>query len=71
MPVIDLAMAQAQLAAWLEASAAVARNQEYRIGDRTLRRVDAAEIRNQIDYWEGKVLAASPRRSRTRYVVTQ
>lgn len=57
---ITLADAQAQLTAWLAASAAVAGNQEYEIataggGSRRLRRADAAAITAQIDYWDRKV----------------
>jgi hypothetical protein len=52
---ITKAQAQAQLDAWLAASLAVAQGQEYSIGDRTLKRADAAEIRGQITYWEGRV----------------
>ena len=69
---ITLAQAEAQLAAWLAASTAVASGQEYEIGDRRLRRTDAAEIRKQLDYWEGKVRtlsATATARLRTRYVV--
>lgn len=76
---ITLEQAQAQLAAWLAASTAVARNQEYEIdtgnGRRRLKRADAAEIRQQITFWEGKVQALTPvsagGRRRTRYVVPE
>ncbi|MEK9751736.1 MAG: DUF6148 family protein [Rhodospirillaceae bacterium] len=70
---LTLAQAETELAAWLAADAAVAGNQSYRIGDRELRRADAAEIRRNIDYWDGKVKALTARasgRARTRYVVT-
>lgn len=63
---ISLEQAQAQLAAWLAASLATAQNQEYTIGTRKLRRTDAAEIRQQVMYWQGQVnqltAAASGRR---------
>ncbi len=52
---ITLAQAQARLDAWLEADAAVARNQAYSINNRSMTRADAAEIRNNIDYWQSKV----------------
>lgn len=55
MPAITLADAEAQLALWLAASTAVAGGQEYTIGTRTLKRVDAREIREQLEYWDGKV----------------
>lgn len=74
---ITLADAQAQLALWLAASAAVASSQMYEIetgnGRRKLQRADAAEIRQQIDFWQQKVSALTPSaaggRRRTRYVV--
>lgn len=62
MPGITLAQAQGRLDAWLEADAAVARNQSYSINNRAMTRADAAEIRQNIDYWQAKVneLSASP-----------
>lgn len=69
---ITLAQAQEQLDAWLAASTATSRKQSYRIADRQLTYADAAEIRQQIDYWNGKVVALSHRssgRSRSRTIV--
>lgn len=69
---IDLTTAQTQLNLWIAASAAVAGGQSYRIGERELRRTDAAEIRKQIDFWEAKVITLTNRnmgRSRARTVV--
>ncbi len=72
MPGITLSEAEAQLALWIAASSAVASGQSYSIKDRSLSRVDAQEIRNQIDYWQNWVSRLAPRtRSRTRYVVNQ
>lgn len=76
---ITLAQAQAQLDTWLTANSAVASGQEYEIdtgsGRRRLRRADAAEIRQQIDYWDGKVKSLTPAsgggRRRTRYIVLE
>lgn len=69
---ITLAEAESQLALWVAASTAVASGQSYSIKDRSLSRVDAQEIRNQIDYWQGWVERLTPRtRSRTRYAVPQ
>lgn len=71
---ITLAQAEAQLAAWLAASSAVAAGQSYSIKDRSLSRVDAAEIRQQIDYWQGWVNTLTRRatgRRRTRYAVNE
>jgi hypothetical protein len=77
---ITLADAEAQLAAWLTASAAVAQNQSYTIESggsrRTLTRADASEIRAQIDFWDKKakeltVIGVYGSRRRTRYVVPE
>jgi hypothetical protein len=73
---ITLAIAQAQLELWLNASTAAAGSQSYAIdvdgSRRELARVSAAEIRKNIDYWNGKVIELSRRssgRSRSRYIV--
>lgn len=51
---ITLATATTHLDAWTAADAAVALGQSYTIGDRTLTRVHASEIRNMINYWSGQ-----------------
>lgn len=54
---ITLEQAEAQLALWLAADAAVSSNQTYAVDTggsrRSLTRADAAEIRNNIEYWDG------------------
>jgi hypothetical protein len=74
MPSITLAEAQAQLAAKLAASTAVAANQAYEIsgnGRSSLARADAAEIRQQVTFWDQKVKSLTPAaaggRRRVRY----
>lgn len=59
---ITLAQAETQLAAWLAADTAVALGQSYSVGARSLTRANAREIRENIDYWEGKVkkLSSNP-----------
>jgi hypothetical protein len=52
---ITLADAQAQLDVWMAANTAVASGQSYTIGTRQMTKVDAAEIREQISFWDGKV----------------
>lgn len=47
--------AQTHLDAWLAADLAIATGKSYSIGDRTLTRQDAAEVRRQISYWQGVV----------------
>jgi len=69
---ITLAYAEAQLQEWLEADAKVAAGQSYSIGSRTLTRVDARDITDKINYWNGwveKLTARAQGRSRIRYVV--
>lgn len=76
---ITLEQAQAQLDSWLAASTAVATSQSYEIdtsnGRRKLTRADAAEVRQQITYWQEKVNtltnASAGGRRRTRYVVPE
>jgi hypothetical protein len=76
---LTLADAQAQLALWLAASAAVATGQEYEIntgnGSRRLKRADASEIRLQIDNWQAKIATMTPLsaggRRRMYYVVPE
>ena len=55
MPVITLAQAEAQLALWLAADAAVATGQSYGHGQSSLTRADAGKITEKIEYWEKKV----------------
>lgn len=69
---ITLAYAETQLQLWLDADTAVAAGQSFSFGNRSLTRVDAAEITRKIDYWNVKVQELSARAqgySRTRYVV--
>lgn len=69
---MTLADAQSQLAAWEAASLAVAKGQRYQIGDRSLQRVDASEIRSMIEFWQRRVnglQAAAAGRSGTAGIV--
>lgn len=52
---ITLAQAEAKVTLWMAAEDAVATGQSYSIGTRSLVRADLKEIRETIDYWEGKV----------------
>ena len=55
---ITAAQAQAQLDIWVAANTAVAAGQEYSysngITSRTLKRSDAAEILQQIEFWDSQ-----------------
>lgn len=56
---IDLQTAQTHLNSWLAADLAISQGQEYEIDTggtrRKLKRVDAATIKKNIDYWRGLV----------------
>lgn len=65
---ISLEQAEAQLAAWIEASTKVASGQSYEIAGRKLTRVDADQIREMVTFWDDKVkelTAGGGRRRRT------
>lgn len=47
--------ARTQLSLWLEADAAVATGQAYRIGTRQLTRADARAITEKIKFWRAEV----------------
>jgi len=51
MSTMTLAIASAHYSDWLAADTAIAKGQSYTIGDRTLTRVHASEVRNQMMYW--------------------
>lgn len=67
---ITLAQAEAQLALWLAASQAVAASQSYSIEGRSLTRANAAEIRQQIEFWDNKCKSLSKGRIKV-YSVSQ
>lgn len=52
---ITLAQAEAKLTLWMAADDAVASNQSYSIGDRSMTRADAGEIQGKITYWNNMV----------------
>ena len=70
---ITLAVADAKLQEWLAAESAVAKSQSYSIGNRSLSRVDAGEIREKIEYWNNWVtrLGGGNSRRRSAYVVPE
>lgn len=55
MPAWTLADAQRHLDLWLEADAAVATGQSYKIGTRSLTRANVDEIENRIKFWRKEV----------------
>lgn len=52
---ISKAQAETQLALWIAADAALAAGQSYSIAGRALTRVDAEQVRANIDYWDRRV----------------
>ncbi len=66
MAAITLAQAQAQLDAWLAASAAVAANQSYEIAGRKLTRANSTDVLTQVKYWTAQVEALGPASARHR-----
>ena len=52
---ITLAIAEAKLTTWLDAEEKIASGQEVRRGDRVLKYADLKFVREQIEYWNGKV----------------
>lgn len=69
---ITLAQAEAQLALYLAAEAAVLGNQRYKIKDRELERASLETIQAGVKTWDARVKTLTGQaagRSRTRYVV--
>ena len=52
---ITIEEARAKLQMWLEAEAAVATGQSYKIGSRSLTRASLSDIRQQINFWRNEV----------------
>jgi hypothetical protein len=66
---LTLEQAQAQLAAYLAAEAAVLQSQEYELGGRRLRRADLRTIQAGITLWNERVQSLSARASGRRRAV--
>lgn len=43
---------------WLEAEEAIATGQRYQIGNRSLTRADLSQVREELEYWSGKLAEA-------------
>lgn len=69
MAAISKETAQSMLELWLEADRAVAKNQEYKIGDRTYTRSDAAEITEKIKFYSSIVESYEPKHRRAYRIV--
>ncbi len=55
MPAVSLEEAKRHLDMWLEAEAAIASGQSYKIGTRSLTRADLEAVAKRIDYWRHEV----------------
>ena len=58
MTIFSKEVCKQKLALWLNAESRVATGQRYQIGDRSLTRADLRQIREQIEYWGGKLAEA-------------
>lgn len=58
MAVFSKKLCQTKLKTWLDAEEAVATGQSYQIGTRMLTRADLKQIREQMEYWAGKLAEA-------------
>ena len=50
---------------WLAAEEAIATGQRYQIGTRMLTRADLKQVREQMEYWAGKLAEAAAEETRT------
>lgn len=58
MAIFSKKLCQEKLNTWLAAEEAVATGQSYQIGTRMLTRADLKAIRQQMEYWAGKLAEA-------------
>lgn len=58
MAIFSKELCQKKLNTWLAAEEAVATGQSYQIGSRMLTRADLKQVREQMEYWAGKLAEA-------------
>lgn len=58
MAVFTKEMCQKKLNTWLAAEEAIAIGQSYQIGSRMLTRADLKQVREEMEYWAGKLAEA-------------
>ena len=63
MAVFSRKMCQDKLKVWLDAEEAIATGQSYQIGTRMLTRADLKEVREEMEYWAGKLAEAEAEES--------
>jgi hypothetical protein len=61
MAVFSKKLCEQKLNTWLEAEESVATGQSYQIGTRMLTRASLKEIRQEMEYWAGKLAEAEAR----------
>lgn len=66
---LTLAQCEAELAIWMAADQAVAAGQQWQHQGRTYTKVDAGEIRRNINYWDAKCQRLDRQGPRVRGVV--
>lgn len=70
MAVFSKELCKKRMQMWLDAEEAVASGQSYQIGTRMLTRADLKQIREQMEYWAGKLAEAEEGRNRAyRFVI--
>ena len=63
MAIYSKELCQQKLNTWLAAEESVATGQSYQIGSRTLTRADLKQIREEMEYWAGKLADAEAEES--------
>lgn len=58
MAVFTKEVCQKKLNTWLAAEEAIATGQSYQIGSRMLTRADLKQVREEMEYWAGKLAEA-------------
>ena len=58
MAIFSKELCRRKVDTWLEAEECVATGQSYQIGTRTLTRADLKQIREELEYWAGKLAKA-------------
>ena len=63
MAIFSKKLCETKLNTWLAAEEAVATGQSYQIGSRMLTRANLKEIREEMEYWAGKLAEAEAEES--------
>lgn len=58
MAIFSKELCQQKLNTWLAAEEAIATGQSYQIGSRLLTRADLKQVREEMEYWAGKLAEA-------------